>query len=133
MKIAKIILGFLLIFTLVFTVGKITVLATGYTDAQIQTEENGWYPDGHGGYIYEAPEGCASGGCTGDPWQGTGTYAGYYESNGLYYPIGTGSNNNGDGPAGPNCTRGTYGNCTLYGACSPTCGTGSQSRTCYDL
>jgi len=141
MKIIKIILVFLFIFTFVFTAGKVTVMATGYTAESIQTPENGWYYY-NGTYYYSDPVGCAGMGCTGSPWQGPGTLAGYYYSDitGLYYPIGqpaapagtVGGGGSGPGDPGPGVCTGIFASCTAYTACSTTCGPGTQSRACYD-
>ena len=110
MKWAKVILGFFLIFILVFAIGNNTVSAVGYTAAQVCTPI--------------CPPDATS-------WGGS-IYSGYYLApNGLWYVIGT-PTVPGSGPAGAGVCTGVYDSCTAWSACSTTCGPGTQTRTCYD-
>ena len=131
----KKILGFLLVFAVVFSVGNKIVFGVGYTQAQIEAN----CPGGDCSAI------AATNKYSTNMYYASGQmYSGFYQSltNGLFYPIGGpadpiynpgGGGGGGSGPAetGGVCT-GIYDSCTAYTACSTTCGPGTQTRACFD-
>ncbi len=150
MKLSKIILGFLLIFTLVFASVQGNVLAIGYDVSDIKTPGNGWTQNPKTGVLeYTAPADCPPVGCTGSPagsYAPGQDYAGYYEwppDSGTYYEIGGpadpiynpgGGGGGGTGPEddGTGACAGVYSSCFPWRDCSTTCGPGTQPRTCFD-
>ena len=148
MKWSKAVFGFLLVFVVVFSVGNKTVFggydlpplpgndpfytSGGYTEQQILD-----------GYCEGDPEFCPDSGPGSDPssYAPGQEYSGYYEApNGRFYPIGVPVvvyDNPGTGGSGPEdegtgaCTV-VYDNCSAWGACSTTCGPGTQTRQCFD-
>jgi len=143
MKIFRIFFVFFLVFAFVLFIGKAVVLgAYEYTAQEIITNTNSVT----GEQIYTPNSGCL--GCTGvvsDSYTyAPGTdYSGFYQwppNSGSYYAIGLpaapeyGGGGGGSGPEddGTGACTGVYSNCWEWSACSPSCGPGTQERTCFD-
>lgn len=142
-SLVKNILGFFLVFAVVFWAGNKIVFGSyelpyipgGYTQTEIVAN----CPGGNCGVL--TPGQVYSFASSYAPGQ---IYSGFYEApNHMFYPIGgppdpiyniSGGGGGGSGPAdnGTGACTGVYSSCFPWRECSTTCGPGTQPRTCFD-